>query len=200
MKPCPIESMVPIDQYELFVTVTLPKSCYRKSPEIQAQIMKRYLHQVHSNYFEEITGCYELTLKGNVHAHFFGIYRKGLFEGIEFQNKKAQNNANIKLIFSQLKRYSISDVQAIKNHDQLYTYLNKELNVTAQIIKQKPTFMISNKKIEEAVLKRNPTLNQMLEMTETNVKPNGVAQTTKETSTCCLDWDIKICNNNEIKL
>lgn len=128
-----------ISRCPLFVTITLPKSCHRKGPKKQKEIMERHLRLIFSNYAESAIGVYELTMKGNIHAHMF-FQPRSFFDEIEFSTERAKLEAIVKLLSSELKRYSISDIQIIKNQANVYKYLIKEIHVTKQILQSKACF------------------------------------------------------------
>lgn len=168
-----------IEDCQLFCTITLPKTCYRKGPVKQAEIMLRHLKQIFLNYFDFMDGALELTNKGNVHAHFLGKYKEGFFEKLEFKDEFAKHRAYMLAIMSALKKFSIVDVQIAKDKNKIIEYYNKDIDVTAKIIERNPKFTFR----KSFVLMPSETLDQ-------------IAQQPKEVCTSCLDWEINIINDS----
>lgn len=123
--------------FRYFITITLPKCHYKKGALKQSEVMDNMFRRIAANLFEEAYVSYELTLKGNIHAHAV-IKVREFFEGITFDNEQAQDNANIKILSQALKQYSNSDVQRIKNVENVYKYLYKEIDITQRILGKSP--------------------------------------------------------------
>lgn len=122
---------------DLFITITLPKRYNRMGAKRQYEVMNSMIKQIGSNLFESFIGCMELTTKGNIHVH---VVAKPLvyFPNIKFDNRLAESKANITYIYNILKQYSISDVQCIKNIENVYKYIHKDNEVTTKILDKKP--------------------------------------------------------------
>jgi len=174
--PCPNT----IDDCQLFVTITLPPRYYRKSVQKQADIMLNYLKFIQVNLFDYMEGALELTLKGNVHAHFLGKYKEGFFDGIPFKNDKAKHTAYITAIKTSLNKFSLNDVQIIKSKEWVSGYCGKDYLVSEKILERKPTFKFPT---EQMLKKINHTI-------------EDIKQEPKEICTSCLDWEINIINDS----
>jgi hypothetical protein len=88
--------------------------------------MDRLYKLIATNYFELSYGCYEFTMKGNIHAHFLVKLR----EHVELQTYQA----SVKMMNAHLKRYSICDFQLIKDHDNVIKYIYKDKFETKSIL------------------------------------------------------------------
>lgn len=127
---CGLQMMEPHNDNLLFVTITLPVCCYRKSCPKQAGIMKRFINRQIKPYSIKIYGVLEVTQKGNVHAHLI-VYPqttsviKNIYDACKF--------------FSvMLKTFSICDVQKLRKLDKCLAYLFKEVELTRSLIRENP--------------------------------------------------------------
>ncbi len=122
-----------LDGYDMFVTVTLPKTHYRKGARKQSEVMDMLLKKIGNSYAESFVGAMELTVKGNVHAHLIFKCRE-LFPDIKFKDNAARLRAHVTMLSSCLKHYSICDVQIIKNMSNVDKYVRKDVDITSKII------------------------------------------------------------------
>lgn len=122
---------------DYFVTITLPPRHHRKGMKRQKEILDAYIKFIGNNYFEEARGIYEVTQRGILHAHLVVKVRE-FWEGLQFDSDKSKHNANIKMLSSALTQFSINNVQLIKNLDNVYEYLNKDVAITQKILQSSP--------------------------------------------------------------
>lgn len=109
-----------------FATITLPKCHYSKPLKAQINAMDKLLFRICGNYFHYAYGAYELTLKGNIHAHV-GVKLREHFNHSDM-------NMSVKLMSSLLKQFSNCDFQLIKNHRNVYDYIYKDTNKMFEIL------------------------------------------------------------------
>lgn len=128
-----------------FCTITLPKCHYRKGAIKQCEVMDKLLKRIGENYFEFAFGCYEITLKGNIHAHIICKLR----EGVQLRS----NMASAKMMSSFLKSYSNCDFQCIKNLENILTYIYKDIEDTHNILQGQRDPVISLTQTPERVIK-----------------------------------------------
>ena len=121
--------------FPYFCTITLPKCHYRKSALKQCEVMDNLLKRIGENFFAEAYGSYELTMKGNVHAHLICKLR----DGIQLKS----NEASVKMMSSLLKSYSNCDFQIIRNMENILTYIYKDIQETHDILKGERNPIIS---------------------------------------------------------
>lgn len=131
-----IESMSAdlVERYPMFLTVTLPKCHNRKGMEKQKSVLLKMMKHMFDNYAQDATGAFEFTLKGNVHAHCFFNPRQ-LFE----DDVQVKLEIVVKILSSIFKKYSICDLQIIKDHQHVYNYITKDNEIMRKIM-NKPCF------------------------------------------------------------
>ncbi len=130
----------PLEAYHTcthFITITIPSCMNRKGPIRQKEYMDRYLKHLGDNFFEFFYGCYEFSQKSNLHAHIVALPRD-LFPNLVFTNGEVEKRATLIKLNAQLRTRSIVDIQLIKNTDNVFKYINKDVEITKAVLNKSP--------------------------------------------------------------
>lgn len=119
-----------VKYHDYFTTITLPKCHYRKGPTKQMEVARSLFKRISTNYFESAYGCTELTKKGNIHIHAIVTLKNGI--------ELPTTEASARMMSAFLKPYSNCDFQVIKNIDNVYNYVYKDIETMKAVLKGSP--------------------------------------------------------------
>lgn len=123
-----------VDPPPLFLTMTLPKKCYKKNAKNQANAMINLLRNNVLYAFEHIYGAVELTKKGNIHCHCIAVPYLPLYT--------VNNSDEFARVFIGLNKGCLPmfDLQVIKDLHNVCQYMYKDIDITRQAIGRSAIF------------------------------------------------------------